>query len=486
MMRSHLSRVIAALRPGQVRRPPPAPRRFGIIEAMDSDGMLANAFEARHRSYQDSVRNAFEGRTIAFVSFAEGRDAGGADFRSAQTRMNVTALTAGFNTISSWNMKRLSGTDFARRNREVLAAPRGAGYWLWKPYIIDRQLAAMDDGDFVFYADVGQQTGSAFREPIFPLVALTSETPGRVFAMLMKRHLQRHWTKRDCFLAMDCDSPQYWDQPQIGATYLGFVASPATRRLVGQWLHHAQIDNNITDGANVRGLANLDGFQDHRHDQSILTNCIVKEGISVPDIHGFYSAADELDKNFNTPLRWIAIDRCLPARPHENVATGKPCRQSSLGKCSAPDGADAAVGGERGSFLSFHTGEEERPWWCIDLAIVTCIAEIVVFNRTDACDSRARSLQVLVSADGLQWACVFDGLRCGWTTTDPLVLELAARPVRFVQLQLQERAVLHLNRVEVYRAASPGAAWTFSDSGRTALQARAAAASGPSRRAARD
>ena len=32
---------------------------------------------------------------------------------------------------------------------------RGFGYWLWKPYIIMKRLAELNDGDFLVYTDVG-------------------------------------------------------------------------------------------------------------------------------------------------------------------------------------------------------------------------------------------------------------------------------------------------------------------------------------------
>ena len=44
--------------------------------------------------------------------------------------------------------------EFCKRNSEILAMKRGAGYWLWKPYIVLESLRhLMTDEDVLFYSD---------------------------------------------------------------------------------------------------------------------------------------------------------------------------------------------------------------------------------------------------------------------------------------------------------------------------------------------
>lgn len=42
---------------------------------------------------------------------------------------------------------------FRQRNNESLKYFRGAGYWLWKPYILWHELYAARDGDVIVYSD---------------------------------------------------------------------------------------------------------------------------------------------------------------------------------------------------------------------------------------------------------------------------------------------------------------------------------------------
>jgi len=42
---------------------------------------------------------------------------------------------------------------FVNRNKNILQRKRGAGYWLWKPYIIYQELYLARDGDIIVYSD---------------------------------------------------------------------------------------------------------------------------------------------------------------------------------------------------------------------------------------------------------------------------------------------------------------------------------------------
>ena len=47
---------------------------------------------------------------------------------------------------------------FVERNKNILNKKRGAGYWLWKPYVILKALLENADwGDLIIYIDAGVQ-----------------------------------------------------------------------------------------------------------------------------------------------------------------------------------------------------------------------------------------------------------------------------------------------------------------------------------------
>ena len=44
---------------------------------------------------------------------------------------------------------------FLEQNKKIFSYKRGAGLWLWKPYIIKKALSKINQGDYLFYSDAG-------------------------------------------------------------------------------------------------------------------------------------------------------------------------------------------------------------------------------------------------------------------------------------------------------------------------------------------
>ena len=143
-----------------------------------------------------------------------------------------------------------------------------------------------------------------------------------------------------------------------------------------------------------------------------------------------------------------------------NVALNKHASQSSLSDRSHPGEAARAVNGIKTGEFSFHTDLDDDPWWQVDLGQVYFLTSIVVYNRgaagTELAD-RARNLIVRVSADGAAWETVHSGEQSfgGVLDNAPLVVPCHAARARFVHVQVQGRAYLHLDEVEVYAEEIP-------------------------------
>jgi len=175
--------------------------------------------------------------------------------------------------------------EFIQENQHILHQPKGAGYWLWKPYFIDKTLKQMNEGDLLFYSDSGAQ----FIHNIKPLIEPVHNECGLLLFSLEDFHQNKKWTKRDCFVLMGLDNEPYLSAPQISASFIVCLNTSTSRDFVAQWLEHAKDPRIITDEPNTCGLPNYGEFVDHRHDQSILSLLGYKHNIStIPDIsqHG--------------------------------------------------------------------------------------------------------------------------------------------------------------------------------------------------------
>ena len=201
-----------------------------------------------------------------FLTYGTGRFAGQRDRLAAE----ATATGAFANVVAGDAASIERG--YANRHAAVLGAARGAGYWLWKPYMIHKLLSQAQDGDVVMYADAG----SVFTGDPRPLLALARKHGFLGFRM---PHMTQGWTKGDVYKALDMDINLYGRERQLSGAVLFFKKCPRTMDLVQRWLALCEREDLLTDVPSV--APNHAEFQDHRHDQSILTLLLLKHGVGL-------------------------------------------------------------------------------------------------------------------------------------------------------------------------------------------------------------
>jgi hypothetical protein len=121
-------------------------------------------------------------------------------FRKSQKLNSKTGLEIGlFDKVISYAPKDINA-DFYQRNEKILKQRRGNGYWLWKPYVIQKSLNILHEGDFLFYCD----SGAYFIKPKITMTKIISETGIDIISFELT-HQKNIWTKRDAFILMGCD-----------------------------------------------------------------------------------------------------------------------------------------------------------------------------------------------------------------------------------------------------------------------------------------
>ncbi|MEM9596896.1 MAG: hypothetical protein AAGD06_21680, partial [Acidobacteriota bacterium] len=170
----------------------------------------------------------------------------------------------GFRAVRAAGPTDLDG-DFVRRHLPILGQKRGAGLWLWKPYILLRTLEALDDG-WLFYADAGTE----FLRSVGPVLEYAESIETDVL-WLGEGFRERQYTKRDAFRLLDADRPGITDSPQRFASHLLLRRGEGSLRLLRQALAAATDPRILTDRPNELGQPNYPDFVAHRHDQSILS-----------------------------------------------------------------------------------------------------------------------------------------------------------------------------------------------------------------------
>jgi hypothetical protein len=209
---------------------------------------------------------------IVLVSYAT------KDYESYQKLLSKSALKHGADLTFEYNDSWLKKTSFYKKNKKLLSKKRGAGYWVWKPYIILDAMKKLNKGDFIIYLDSGVEVISDLK----PLIDLTKKQKG---ILLFTNNLpNKVWTKRDCFVKMNCDSKKYWDSKQTIGGYQCYEVNYKSEEFVKKYLKYCQKSECVSDEGNILGKPNFKEFIENRHDQSVLTNLAIKNRIKLyPD-----------------------------------------------------------------------------------------------------------------------------------------------------------------------------------------------------------
>jgi uncharacterized protein YndB with AHSA1/START domain len=206
-----------------------------------------------------------------------------ASFRTSQQRLTASASSAGIACVEAWDRARLEGTSFYRLQRAILDQRRGGGYWLWKPFIIKETLRSMAEGDLLVYADAGIEIVA----DLSPLFALAAHQDILLFvahyddAGAPGPNTCGKWTKRDCFLFMDCDEPRFHQAPMVDASFLILKNGGRARAFVREWLLLCCQEQLLTDTPSVCGVPALAEQLGHQHDQSLLSLLAHREGLEL-------------------------------------------------------------------------------------------------------------------------------------------------------------------------------------------------------------
>lgn len=200
---------------------------------------------------------------VTVISFASNK------YAASQYGLVESARAAGFQHFMNYRLENFS--EHFRIKNLIHENIRGCGYWLWKPLIILNALHKVEAGELIFYVDSGN---SFFPCDFDLLIEVASRQDVTLFDnrdsnSLGRRNLNLHWTKRDCFSLLGCDTPEYWFAPQVNASYQIYRRTDFTISFVKEYLQGCLISSALNDDASK--LNNLEGFIDHRHDQSILS-----------------------------------------------------------------------------------------------------------------------------------------------------------------------------------------------------------------------
>lgn len=156
--------------------------------------------------------------------------------------------------------------DFWNKHSEFINNnERGYGYWIWKSFIIKKTMGSMKNGDVLLYLDCGCELDSKIRMKLLECIELVK----RYKILGTHASLEKDWSKMDLIEILKMNNSKYINTLQRQGGAILFLVCEETRKFVNEW-HTLCCDyHNIDDTPSI--LPNLEGFKEHRHDQSVFS-----------------------------------------------------------------------------------------------------------------------------------------------------------------------------------------------------------------------
>ena len=148
---------------------------------------------------------------------------------------------------------------------------RGYGYWKWKPYLVKSMLGKIEDGDILMWSDVGNMFNTKGKDRFMEYIKMARENETGIVAFSQTGNLERTWTKGDLFYHLNVyNNLHFTDTFQIWAGAFILGKTPSSIELVNRWFDiHSNYYDLTTDKRSK--TPNLEGFIEHRHDQSVFS-----------------------------------------------------------------------------------------------------------------------------------------------------------------------------------------------------------------------
>jgi len=213
-------------------------------------------------------------------------------FKSKQNWNSFTAKLFGkIDNIIEYTPKDIDAV-FLSENKKLFKYNKGFGNYFWKPYLINKALKKINEGDYLFYAD----SGSIFLKSILPLIEHLEKNNKKILSFSLPL-IEKQWTKRDSFFLMECDDPKYTDTCQILSGFILIKKCYESENFINQFLTYSMDERVLSDAENVMGLPNHSEFIAHRHDQSIFS-LLCKKNIDIVLVEGDLSDYGYFPQNY--------------------------------------------------------------------------------------------------------------------------------------------------------------------------------------------
>jgi hypothetical protein len=169
------------------------------------------------------------------------------------------------------------GGEFLARCHDHFNYLKGAGYYVWKSRVVQIALERMAEGDELLYLDSSIELSDPAKS-MFKLLEKQDIVP------FFQPYYEKNWTKTDLILKLKAP-PDHLETVQPMAGVILLRKTPAVVSLINEWVELSCDLHLIDDSPSI--APNHPHFQEHRHDQSIWSLLLKREGYTIqPRVEG--------------------------------------------------------------------------------------------------------------------------------------------------------------------------------------------------------
>jgi len=156
--------------------------------------------------------------------------------------------------------------------------PRGFGYWIWKPYLIDRELKQMEEGDILVYLDSGCIINATGKEMYNEYLRILNEGES-IICFEHENCFAKQYNKADFLKSFDLlEDEMFLESRQLMAGILLVKKCNTSVRLIQEWKDFMHNNTALIDDTPSK-IEEKTSFKEHRHDQSVFSALCYKHGI---------------------------------------------------------------------------------------------------------------------------------------------------------------------------------------------------------------
>jgi hypothetical protein len=205
---------------------------------------------------------------IHFITYGNDR------FKNSKVRIKKQAERFGeFDTITVYGPEDIDA-DFKSRFPNILKKRRGGGFWIWKPYFVNKRFQEIKDGEYLIYLDAGCTINGKGRGRFRHYISLLRDSDKGFVSFQMPNNPEKVWGAVEVFnyFKIGLESEEA-NSGQYMAGVLVIKKNKNSSMIIEKWLKTLYDDPWLFTNRYHRSPLNKNRpeFKENRHDQSSLS-----------------------------------------------------------------------------------------------------------------------------------------------------------------------------------------------------------------------